>query len=147
MPTLAVPLRDLLKRLPRPLDPAEVSRAETLLDDAAQEVADTLEDHGVDPADWLAEPRQARRATRVVRAMVAQAVLIGDALNTTSIATGTGPYSDSVTWDARIAPLTLWGEAELTADMLHYLGVHTNGPRGRFPTVPTWPGGGLPWRR
>lgn len=147
MATLAVPLRDLLKRLPRPLDPTETSRAETLLDDAAQEVADTLEDHGIDAAVWLSEPRHSRRATRVVRAMVAQAVLVGDALNTSSIATGTGPYSDSVTWNANLAPLTLWGEAELTADMLHYLGVHTNGPRGRFPAVPAWPGGGLPWRR
>lgn len=147
MSGLDVPISDLLNRLPRPLDPGEVSRAETLLGDAAQEVIDTLEDHGMNPADWLAEPRQERRATRVVRAMVAQAILVGDALNTASIATGTGPYSDSVTWDARIAPLKLWGEAELTADMLHYLGIHTTGPRGRFPAVPPWPGGGLPWRQ
>lgn len=148
---LIVPLDDLTKRLPRPLDPDESSRAEVLLKDAAQEIMDAIADAGYRPEEWLSESRNSRRALRVARAVVAEAILIGEDIGKTSVSTGTGPFSDSATFHGTVQPPHLWGEVELSDDHLNYLGLGIDdrgGPRWSFPPPLHFPGDARwPWNR
>lgn len=134
-----VSINDLEVRLPRTLGVDERSRAVALLGDAVEEIEDAITGSRYAPAAWLSVSRNRRRAVRVARAMVARAILVGEGAGQSSWSTGTGPYSESVTYSGDIKSPLLWGEVELTDDMAAYLGLGRGGPRGSFPPPPRWP--------
>ena len=144
MSDLQIPIEELLPRFPRPLDTFEQDRAAELLSDAIDEVTDAITDAGHNPTMWLVRPRNARRARRVVRAMVAQAILIGEDIGRQSWSEASGPFSEQVTYRGSIPAPDLWGEVELTDKMKTYLGLTSGGPRWKFPRpwsdaeVPAW---------
>ncbi|MGO3084261.1 Gp19/Gp15/Gp42 family protein [Ancrocorticia populi] len=141
-----VAVDDFAVRLPRELDDSELSRAAVLLADAAAEVEDAIRDHGIDPDSWLVGSNL-RRAKRVVRGMTAFAILIGENLGLQSWSTGTGPYSESATYSGAVAPLKLWGEVELTDQMLSYLRLSTPPVLFESPPHDQWPEERRPWNR
>lgn len=136
---ITIGLEDFEVRLPRALDPAEKDRATALLADAVDEIEDAIIDSGRSPGTWIGISRNRRRAVRVARAMVAQAILIGEDIGKTSWGTTTGPYSDNASYHGEIAVPELWGEVELTDAHLAYLGLVRGGPRWSFPPPLRYP--------
>lgn len=142
---MMIDIKDLEVRLPRQLDADEKARAIALLGDAVAEIEDAITDTGRVPAVWIAIGRNRRRAVKVARAMVAQAILIGEDIGKSSWSTGTGPYSDSASYRGDIPLPELWGEVDLTESHLDYLGLVRGGPRWSFPPPLRYPE--RPWNQ
>lgn len=140
---LDIDVEKLAVRLPRELDDFEKERAVLLIEDAIAEVDDAIRDHGAEPRDWLVGSNL-RRAQRVVRAMVAYAVLVGEDVGKASWSVATGPYNESVSYNSSVGPVSLWGEVELTEQMLAYLRltsapvVFEAPPHDKWPEVRRW---------
>lgn len=143
---IPVTSEDLASRLPRDLDTEEWLRAGVLLEDAIAEVEDAITDAGYDLTVWLESSRNVRRAQRVVRAMVAVAILTGEDVGKASWSVATGPYNESITY-ASVAPVALWGEVELSTAMLSYLNLGSAPVEFSFPAPDRWPEVRRPWSR
>lgn len=125
-------------RLPRPLDLAERKRAGVLLDDAEDRVREELNRAGRDlDIEFLTRPGFAYTVERVIREMVAAAVLIGANAGYRSVASTTGAESDSVTFAGDNPG---WGNVYLTDEHKRDLGLPGAArPSGVFPRPWVWP--------
>lgn len=90
-------------------------------------------DNEVESVPWLN-----LAAKRVVREMVAAAVIIGSHAGVRSVSSTTGAQSDSVTYTDG-GQLVRFASVALTDDMLFELGLVPRGARGRFPSPLRWP--------
>lgn len=133
-----VTIDEFVARLPRELDSAEHARATVFLDDAEEIVADALDAEGRDlDVEVASRAAFGRTVKRVIREMVAAAIMTGVNVGARSVTSTTGPTSDSVTW--AVLPLAGWSTPELTDEMREQLGLSRPGPRGKFPPAPRWP--------
>ena len=100
-PHLLVTPEDITKRLPetvKPLSPGDLERVATLIEDAEFLIRDEF---ALARRDFDAEmivPHRARTAARVIRQMVAAAVIVGQRVGVKSLSSTTGPASDSITY-------------------------------------------------
>ncbi|RAV34947.1 hypothetical protein CWC39_00855 [Corynebacterium heidelbergense] len=125
-------------RLPRPLDLVERGRAETLLGDAEDRVREELGRVGRDlDSEYFSRPGFGYTVDRVIREMVAAAVLIGVNAGYRSVASTTGAESDSATFAGDNPG---WGNVYLTEEHKRDLGLPGAArPSGRFPMPWVWP--------
>lgn len=141
-----VQLQDVADRLPVALSPDEERRVTVLIADAEEIVRDAFArlgrdfDTEADRAPWLLNA-----ARRVIREMVAAAVLIGGNVGHTSASSTTGAESDSVTYRPDALGVVGFGRLILTAELRDELGLPVHGYAvGRFPRPSRWP---ERWRR
>ncbi|MEJ6013813.1 Gp19/Gp15/Gp42 family protein [Corynebacterium sp. H127] len=96
-----VSAQEVLLRLPgsvKPLSGEDAARLEALIDDAEELIRDAFEEAGRDFDIEVLLPRQQRTITRVIREMVAAAVIIGPNAGVRTLKSATGPQSDEITW-------------------------------------------------
>lgn len=136
---ILVTVDDIQGRFPRPLDESETIRAQILLEDAVEAIEDAFDREGRDfvreatSARWLQ-----RTAGRVVREMVSAALHVGMNPGVRSVASSTGPTSDTVTW-ADVDSVG-WAGVLLTDEHRAALGLAVGGaPSGKFPPAEGWP--------
>lgn len=128
---------EVLLRLPsvvKPLSAEDRTRVEALLSDAESLIRDAFEDAGRDFDIESTIPRRHRAITRVIREMVAAAVIIGPNVGVKRLTSTTGPQSDTVEWET--APAISFSGVMLTDHQRQELGLPT-GPaatvHGHFP--------------
>lgn len=138
---MLVTFDDLASRLPVTLAADEAARVEILLDDAEEIVRDAFARVGRDfDAEVAATPWLRNAAKRVVRDMVAAAVLIGGNVGQSSVSSTTGAESDSVTYGSGVDGLVGFGRLILTGAHREELGLlFQAGSRGGFPSEKRWP--------
>lgn len=98
---LLVTTEDVVKRLPttvKPLSVDDTTRVATLIEDAEFLIRDefALARRNFDAEMTL--PHRRRTAERVIRQMVAAAVIVGPHVGVKSVSSTTGPASDSITY-------------------------------------------------
>lgn len=136
-----VTLDDVTARLPIPWDETLEPYVLRLIDDAVVEVEVAFQRRG---RDWY---REAKSKTwlepvtaRVIREMVAAAVIIGPSVGIQSGTSTSGPITDSVSYGKNTADYVSFAGVRLTDDMLEALGLNGGrGPRGSFPSPLRWP--------
>ena len=138
---MLVTFDDLASRLPVTLAVDEAARVEILLEDAEEIVRDAFARVGRDfDAEVAATPWLRNAARRVVRDMVAAAVLIGGNVGQSSVSSTTGAESDSVTYGSGVDGLVGFGRLILTEAHREELGLlFQAGARGGFPSEKRWP--------
>lgn len=137
---MLVSIEQFVTRFPRPLSSFERSRSEQLLEDSEEIVAAafarerrSLEAELAEHPKWLPPV-----VARVIREMVAAAILVGDAAGKRQSAVTAGMVSESATW-ADVGSVS-WGEPILTDDHRRDMGLNGAAlPSGRFPSPPRWP--------
>lgn len=134
-----VDLDDIMELFPRSLEEGERNRATALIVAADDRIREEFERQGRDLDSVAAShPWLGRAYHRVVREMVAAAILIGDNVGRASASSTTGPQSDSVTWSQGV-PIA-WGFIEMTDKMRADLGLFRQDlPVGSFPPPLRWP--------
>jgi DNA-directed RNA polymerase specialized sigma24 family protein len=138
---MLVEFDDLASRLPVTLAVDEAARVVVLLGDAEEIVRDAFSRVGRDfDAEVAATPWLAHAAKRVIRDMVAAAVLIGGNVGQASVSSTTGAESDSVTYGSSVDGLVGFGRLILTDAHREELGLlYQAGARGSFPRASRWP--------
>lgn len=137
------PEDEVIARIPRPLDDDDRLRLGKLIEDAAAEIAVAFSDAGRNLVAELAAESVAPKVLHykvgwAIREMVSAAVMIGPNAGMRSVASSTGPESDSVTF-ADVDSVTFAGVA-LTDRIRRRLGLPTGDrPVGRFPPPLRWP--------
>lgn len=137
---MLVELKDLADRLPVVLAPEDADRVNILLGDAEEIVRDAFARVG---RDFDTEARTAwvmNAAKRVIREMVAAAVIIGPAVGKATSSSTTGAESDSDTWGTDALGVTGFGRLILTPALREELGLPSEAvPLGHFPAPARWP--------
>jgi hypothetical protein len=138
---MLVELDDLAARLPVTLSPEDAERVTILLGDAEEIVRDAFARVGRDfDAEAAASPWLDHAAKRVIRDMVAAAVMIGGNVGQASASSTTGAESDSVTFGTDALGVVGFGRLILTAAHREELGLPVTAlPSGRFPAPWRWP--------
>ncbi|MGV0868690.1 Gp19/Gp15/Gp42 family protein [Corynebacterium kalidii] len=138
---MLVAFDDLISRLPVTLAVDDTSRVEILLDDAEGIVRDAFSREGRDfDVEVATTPWLENAAKRVIRDMVAAAVLIGGNVGQLSVSSTTGAESDSVTYGSGVDGLVGFGRLILTDAHREELGLSVAAlPSGRFPRPARWP--------
>lgn len=98
---LLVTTEDVTKRLPatvKPLSPDDEERVDTLIEDAELLIRDEFTLARRDFDAEMQFPHRARTVARVIRQMVAAAVIVGPHVGVKSVSSTTGPSSDSITY-------------------------------------------------
>lgn len=138
---MIVMLDDLALRLPVALSPDDAGRVEVLLGDAEEIVRDAFARVGRDfDAEAAAAPWLDHAAKRVIRDMVAAAVLIGPSVGKSSVSSTTGAESDSEAYSSDTLKVTGFGRLILTAAHREELGLPVTAlASGSFPAPWRWP--------
>ena len=136
-----VTVEDVAARLPVPWDKSMQPYVEQLIDDAATEIDVAFQRRGrswereVSTTPWLGTV-----SAKVIREMVAAAVVIGPSVGIQSGTSTSGPITDSVSYGKNTADYVSFAGVRLTDDMLEELGLlKRTGPRGTFPRPLRWP--------
>nr|DAD68523.1 MAG TPA: head to tail adaptor [Siphoviridae sp. ct3CA7] len=120
------------------LDPEEHQRLELFLQDAEDYIRNEFLKRGRDfDAELVSVPWLRFSATRVIREMVAAAIMVGGNTGVRTLTSTTGPQSDSITF-AQVG-VSGYGGVTLTDEWRIELGLGSGGPRGRFPDPQPWP--------
>lgn len=134
---------EIQQRLAITLDESDSQRVAILISDAQEIIDDEFAKYGRDFTAELAYPRQRRTISRVIREMVAAAVIVGPYAGARSTTSATGPQSDSVTWET--VPKVSFAGVKLTDDQRRDLGLivgNDYAPSWSFPPPARWPGRG-----
>ncbi|AIJ33459.1 Phage protein Gp19/Gp15/Gp42 [Corynebacterium imitans] len=122
---------DVADVFPRPLLDEERERAKALINQAFELIELEFARRGRDFQQEVASSRWLQLAAKqAVRAMVFQAVLIGDNVGVASVSSSTGQEADAVTYSQGIK--FHWGGVGIDDAILDLLGLGVGGfPRGR----------------
>lgn len=135
---MLVSAKDVAARMPRMLDPEEHQRLELFLQDAEDYIRNEFLKRGRDfDAELVSVPWLRFSATRVIREMVAAAIMVGGNTGVRTLTSTTGPQSDSITF-AQVG-VSGYGGVTLTDEWRIELGLGSGGPRGSFPDPQPWP--------
>jgi len=135
---MLVTFDDLASRLPRPLEGGEEQRARVLLGDAEDLIRGEFAREGRDLDVEVEQSWFATTVRRVIRQMVAAAILVGANAGIRSVSSTTGPTSDQIVF-ADVGAVA-WSEVCLTAAQRAELGLATRGvPSVSAPPVAGWP--------
>ena len=121
---LLVTPEDIIKRLPdtvKPLSPGDKERVATLIEDAEFLIRDEFALARRDFDAEMTAPHRARTAARVIRQMVAAAVIVGPHVGVKSVSSTTGPASDSVVY--QVPPAVSFDGVFLTDEQRRLLGL------------------------
>lgn len=132
---------DVMKRLPdsvKPLSAGDAQRVATLIEDAEYLIRDEFAAAHRDFDAEMVQPHRARTAARVIRQMVAAAIIIGPHAGVKSLSSTTGPTSDSITYQD--VPKVSFDGVYLTDEHRRLLGldVATQAAVAYYPTS-AWP--------
>lgn len=139
-PVLLVEPDDVIVRLPasvKPLSPDDAARVATLIEDAEFLIRDEFAAVHRDFDAEITAPHRARTVARVIRQMVAAAIIIGPHAGVKSVTSTTGPSSDSITYQD--PPQVSFDGVFLTDEQRRLLGldVFADGPTYYYPPS-TW---------
>lgn len=132
-PELLVTADDVIKRLPgsvKPLSQDDEARVATLVEDAEFLIRDEFAAAYRDFDNEMRLPHRARTAARVIRQMVAAAIIIGPHAGVRSVTSTTGPSSDSITFSDP-PPISFDG-VYLTDEQRRLLGLDVAAGAGAF---------------
>lgn len=134
MEPLLVSPEDVIKRLPavvKPLSPDDTDRVATLIEDAEYLIRDEF---AVVRRDFDAEvavsPPRRRTVARVIRQMVAAAIIVGPHAGVKSVTSTSGPTSDSITYQD--PPQVSFDGVFLTDEQRRLLGLDVSADRAAF---------------
>jgi hypothetical protein len=137
---MLVSLTDVTSRLPTPIPPEEAARVEILIGDAEEIIRDAFAREGRDFDVESQIPWVEHAAARVIRDMVAAAVIIGPNVGDASASSTTGAESDSRTLRTDLPVMVSFGRLILTNAHRKELGLGVSAlPSGRFPAPWRWP--------
>lgn len=131
---------DITSRLAIPLTPAHTPRVKLLIADAIELIEVAFQKAGRDLQDelstvvWL--PATVRR---IVREMVAAAIIIGPHVGLSSMSTTAGAVTEQRGFAREGTSAVSFAGVLLTDTHLSDLGLSAAGPRGSFPPAPRWP--------
>ena len=133
-----VTAEDVTCRLdPRP-DPSQDSRIDLLIGDAEEIIRDEFARRRRDLDEEMVVTWVGNTVRRVIREMVSAAIIIGPNAGLRTVASTTGPQSDSVTY-ADVDAVS-FGGVRLTNAQREALGLPVTAlPRGTFPRPSRWP--------
>ena len=130
---------DVADRIPVPVTDEQLAFIEVRVRDSIDLIREAFLRRGRDfDRELETVPWLRLAATRVVREMVAAAVVVGVHAGVRSVSSTTGPQADSVTYTDAGQMVRFSGVA-LTDDLLAELGLYPRGARGRFPRPIRWP--------
>lgn len=130
---------DVADRIPVPVTEEQLAFIEVRVQDSIDLIREAFLRRGRDfDRELETVPWLRLAATRVVREMVAAAVVVGAHAGVRSVSSTTGPQADSVTYTDAGQMVRFSGVA-LTDDLLAELGLYPRGARGRFPRPIRWP--------
>ena len=130
---------DVADRIPVPVTEEQLAFIEVRVQDSIDLIREAFLRRGRDfDRELETVPWLRLAATRVVREMVAAAVVVGAHAGVRSVSSTTGPQADSVTYTDAGQMVRFSGVA-LTDDLLAELGLYPRGSRGRFPRPIRWP--------
>ena len=130
---------DVADRIPVPVTDEQLAFIEVRVRDSIDLIREAFLRRGRDfDRELETVPWLRLAATRVVREMVAAAVVVGVHAGVRSVSSTTGPQADSVTYTDAGQMVRFSGVA-LTDDLLAELGLYPRGARGRFPRPVRWP--------
>lgn len=130
---------DVADRIPVPVTEEQLEFIEVRVQDSIDLIREAFLRRGRDfDRELETVPWLRLAATRVVREMVAAAVVVGAHAGVRSVSSTTGPQADSVTYTDAGQMVRFSGVA-LTDDLLAELGLYPRGARGRFPRPIRWP--------
>lgn len=130
---------DVADRIPVPVTEEQLTFIEVRVQDSIDLIREAFLRRGRDfDRELETVPWLRLAATRVVREMVAAAVVVGAHAGVRSVSSTTGPQADSVTYTDAGQMVRFSGVA-LTDDLLAELGLYPRGARGRFPRPIRWP--------
>lgn len=130
---------DVADRIPVPVTEEQLAFIEVRVQDSIDLIREAFLRRGRDfDRELETVPWLRLAATRVVREMVAAAVVVGAHAGVRSVSSTTGPQADSVTYTDAGQMVRFSGVA-LTDDLLAELGLYPRGARGRFPSPIRWP--------
>lgn len=119
---MEITVDDVAGVFPRPLLDEERTRMATLIEQSLELIELEFAKRGRDFTHEVASSRLLQLAAKqAVRAMVSQAVLIGDNVGVSSASSTTGPQSDSVTYSQGVG--IHWGGVGLDDAILDLLGL------------------------
>lgn len=126
----AIPLEDIEKIFPRPLEPDEQKRAESLIQRSLELIDLEFMRRNRDLHAELLSRRDTPIAVRqAVTEMVSRAIHIGESEGRSSVTSTTGPQSDSITFSQGIG--IRWGGVGIDDSIRQLLGLVAGGlPRG-----------------
>lgn len=138
---------EVTDRLPEqvtPLTEHETRRLVLFLDDARELIAEAFaREHRDLDTEIATSPWLGGAVARVIREMVAAAVIIGPNINVRSASSTTGPQSDSVSYEK--TNMVSFAGPRLTDDLRKALDLAiTVRAHGQFPASPRWPEVRLP---
>lgn len=139
MAVALVTFEDVVSRLdPRPPDETQ-GRVDLLISDAEQAIRTAFLKAGRDlDAELVTVPWMRPEVERVIREMVAAAIIIGPNAGVRTVASSTGQESDTITY-ADVDAVS-FGGVRLTDAQRHDLALSLGAvPRGRFPRPSRWP--------
>lgn len=140
MSNALVTREDIALRLAVPLGPEHTLRVEALIEDSEELIEDAFAEVGRDYRLEVARPLQRRAIIRVVREMVATAVIVGPYAGARSMNSSSGPNSDGLTWDK--VPEISFAGVKLTDNHRRALGLVVGddfAPAWNFPPPTRWP--------
>lgn len=135
-----VTLKDSALRLAIPLEKEHEPRVNALIQDSEELVQDAFAEVGRDYCLEVANPLQRRAIIRVIREMVATAVIVGPYSGARSVNSSSGPTSDGLTWDK--VPEVSFAGVKLTDAHRRALGLVVGNdfaPSWNFPPATRWP--------
>lgn len=139
-PALLVTPEDVTVRLPasvKPLSQDDKERIATLIEDAEFLIRDEFAAVHRDFDAEMAVPHRARTAARVIRQMVAAAIIVGPHAGVKSVSSTTGPSSDSITYQD--PPQVSFDGVFLTDEQRRLLGLDVSAARPSYYYPPsTW---------
>lgn len=131
---------DIALRLAVPLGPEHEGRVEALVKDATELIQDAFAEVGREYLLEISNPLQRRAVIRVIREMVATAVIVGPYSGARSLNSSSGPNSDGITWDK--VPEISFAGVKLTDAHRRALGLVVGNdfaPSWNFPPPARWP--------
>ena len=131
---------DIALRLAVPLGPEHEGRVDALVEDATEIIQDAFAEVGREYLLEISNPLQRRAVIRVIREMVATAVIVGPYSGARSLNSASGPNSDSITWDK--VPEISFAGVKLTDTHRRALGLVVGNdfaPSWNFPPPARWP--------
>lgn len=131
---------DIALRLAVPLGPEHEGRVDALVEDATEIIQDAFAEVGREYLLEISNPLQRRAVIRVIREMVATAVIVGPYSGARSLNSSSGPNSDGITWDK--VPEISFAGVKLTDAHRRALGLVVGNdfaPSWNFPPSARWP--------
>lgn len=125
---------DVIKRLPaviKPLSPDDADRVATLIEDAEYLIRDEFAVvHRDLDAEIAVSPHRRRTVARVIRQMVAAAIIVGPHAGVKSVTSTSGPTSDSITYQD--PPQVSFDGVFLTDEQRRLLGLDVSAESAAF---------------